>query len=146
MVRARTAGSSAGDHNAARAKRPSSRALNSKIRNKPNCSSRSAFQLLEALFDFNVDAKRSVLIAQPNNRNISVHVVFHLNDLLLRRTDIRNISDGEVASNLLLDGNARRRALLGARRAHSGEARINAKPRYPKQALQAPAQLAGNRL
>src|SRR5713101_2386293 len=139
MVRARAAGSSAGVNCADRDNRPSKWRPRSKIHNNANCDTRSAFQLRKALFDFYVDAKRSVLIAQPDNGYVSVHVVFHLNDLLLRRTHIRNISNGEVASNLLLDGNARRGVLFRARRAYAREARINAKARYPKQALQAPA-------
>src|ERR1700687_644386 len=145
MVRARAAGSSAGDNRMDRDNYPSHRPRNSKILNNTNCKSGSAFRLREALFDFYVDSNRSVLIAQPDYRQVSVKVVFHLNDLLLGRAYIRNISDGEVRRNLFLDGNACRGVLFQARRAHSCEARVNAKTRYPKQALHAPAYLAGNR-
>src|SRR6202007_2848411 len=51
-------------------------------------ATREAFQLLEAFFYLYVDAERSVLIAQPDNGDVAVHVIFHLNDLLLRRTHI----------------------------------------------------------
>src|SRR5207248_8620141 len=106
-------------------KRPSRLPPSSKIPNNAIRNSTGAFRLLKALFDFYVDAESSVLIPQPHNGDVPVHVVLHLNNLLLRRAHIRNVSDGEVARNLLLDGNARRRALLGARRTYSGKARIN---------------------
>src|SRR5882724_7248859 len=40
--------------------------------------------LLETFLDFHVDAERAVLIAQRDHGNVAIHVVFHLNDLLLR--------------------------------------------------------------
>jgi len=85
MVKVRTAGNSAD-----KAKRHSSKPHSSKIRNNSNrrMAAGKRFPLLEALFDFYVYAKRSVLIAQPDNGDVSVHVVFHLNDLLLRRTHV----------------------------------------------------------
>jgi len=102
-------------------------------------SQRSAFSLLKALFDFYVYAERPVLIAQSDNGHIAIHVVLHLNHLLLRRAHVRNVSNGEVAGNLLFDRHARRCVLFRTRRAHSSEARINAKPCYPKQTLEASA-------
>src|SRR4029077_18152505 len=108
-ARVRTAGSSAGGNS--RGKRPSNKPRNSLIRNNSNGHLKSASGLLEALFDFYVDTKRAVLISQADDGDVAVHVVFHLNDLLLRGSDIRNISDGEVACNLLLDGYPRRRVL-----------------------------------
>src|ERR1700674_2347329 len=77
-------------------------------------SHRIVFRSRKALFDLYVDSKRSVLIAQPDNRDVSVHVVFHLNDLLLCRAHVRNISDREISRNLLLDGHARPCVLLRA--------------------------------
>ena len=71
--------------------------------------------LLEVLFDFYVDAKRPVLIAKRHNRHIPVHVILHLNDLLLRRAHVRNIRNGQVARHPLFDGNARPGVLARAR-------------------------------
>src|SRR2546423_13209851 len=139
MVKARAAGSSAVDNREDRDNHPSNRPPSSKIRNSANRNSRNSCRLRKAFLDFYVDTKRSVLIAQPDDGDVSVHVVFHLDDLLLRRTHIRNISDGEVTSNLLLDGNTCRGVLFRARRTYSCETGINAKARYPKQTLQAPA-------
>jgi hypothetical protein len=39
--------------------------------------------LIEALFDFYVDAEGAVLVAQGDYRDVAIHVVFDLNDLLL---------------------------------------------------------------
>ena len=39
--------------------------------------------LIEALFDFYVDAEGAVLVAQGDYGDVAIHVVFDLNDLLL---------------------------------------------------------------
>src|SRR6516165_1460607 len=83
------------------------------VRSKPRKSraSRSSkpvgIQLLwQAFFEFNVDAKRPVLIAQGYNRDRARHVVFHLNHLLLRGGDVRNVCYVQVRRQLLLNGDA----------------------------------------
>src|SRR5260370_8136444 len=105
MVRNRAGGNrSAEDNSEDRDNRPSSRRRSSKIRNNAICNAGSAFRLPEALFDLYIDTNRSVQIAQPANREVSVHVVFPLNDLLLVRAHIRNISDVQLTRTLSLNG------------------------------------------
>ena len=70
---------------------------------------------LEALFDFDVDAEGAVLVAQADDRDIAIHVVLHLNHLLLGRTHVGNIGDGEIVGDLLFDGDACGSVLLRAR-------------------------------
>src|SRR5260370_41700361 len=129
MVRARAVGSSSAEDNSEdRDNRPSNRRRSSKIRNNAICNAGSALRLPEALFDLYIDTNRSVLIAQPDNREVSVHVVFHLNDLLLGRAYIRNISDGQIRRNLLLDGNACPGVPFHALPAHHSSARTTPTP------------------
>src|SRR5580692_11335263 len=96
-VQDRVAGSNAAGNKPVRGSNLRNRPRNSKIHNNPNFKLESASESLEALFDFYVDAERAVVIAQSHNRYVSVHVVFHLDDLLLRRTHIRYIGDRQVA-------------------------------------------------
>src|SRR5713226_1267356 len=97
--KARAAGSSAPAHGRANSRRHSS-----KVRNRIAAVWKSASFLLEALFYFDVDAERAVLIAQSHNRDIAIDVVLHLDHLLLRGAHVRNVGDGQVARDLLFDG------------------------------------------
>src|SRR5207302_7561426 len=99
---------------------------------------------LEALFDFYVNAERAVLIAQAHDRDVPIHVVLHLNHLLLGRAYVRNVSDGEMAGALLLDGDARCGVLFRAGRTDFSGPGVHAEARDAKQPLQPTAQLAGN--
>jgi hypothetical protein len=40
--------------------------------------------LVEALFDNHVDTERAVVVAQGHDRDVAIHVVLHLDYLLLR--------------------------------------------------------------
>src|SRR5205823_1695565 len=82
---------------------------------------------LEALFDFDVDAEGAILVAQAHDGYVAIYVVFHLNDLLLCRTHIGNISNREIAGDLLLDRDARRRVLFRTGRPKFGQSRVHAK-------------------
>src|SRR6202012_2286748 len=82
------------------------------------------FHLWEALLDFYVDTERTVVVAQGYDRDVAVHVVLDLNDLLLRRADVGDVGDCDVASDLLLHGDTRGGVLPCARRADTDQRRI----------------------
>ena len=60
-------------------------------------------QLREAFFDFDVDAESAVVVAESDDRNVAVDVVFDLNNLLLGGADVADVGDGEIAGEGLLD-------------------------------------------
>src|SRR4029077_329183 len=62
--------------------------------------------LREAFFDFYVDAEGAVVVAQGDDGDIAADVVLDLDNLLLRGADVADVGNGEVASDLLLDGDA----------------------------------------
>jgi len=59
------------------------------------------------LYEFHVQAVGSIHIAEKDNRKIALHVVLHLNKLLLVGSRIRGVSDCKVLLELLFDGDAR---------------------------------------
>src|SRR5262249_37640700 len=71
-----------------------------------------ALASVEPLLDLHVDSKCPVVIPQRDNRHVPVHVVFHLDNLLLRRAHVAHVGNRQVARNLLLHGDPRRRVLL----------------------------------
>src|SRR6266568_7204263 len=91
--------------------------------------------LFESLLEFDIEAERAVLIAQGDNGHVAIHVVLHLNHLLLRGSHIGDVRDGQVARHLLFDGDARGGGLAGSGSAERAEARVNAEPGDAEEAL-----------
>src|ERR1700677_826438 len=83
-----------------------------------------ARNLVKMFYEFDVEAVSAVDVAQENNGEVALHVVFDLNQLLLIRSGVGRVSDGQVAGDLLLDGHARRRARF---RGGASQKRIDAK-------------------
>ena len=51
--------------------------------------------LVKMFYEFHVEAVSAVDVAQENNREVALHVVFDLNQLLLVRRRVGGISDGQ---------------------------------------------------
>src|SRR3989442_14776485 len=97
--------------------------------------------LFESLLEFDIEAERAVLIGQGYNGHVAIHVVLHLNHLLLRGSHIGDVRDGQVARHLLFDGDARGGCLAGSGSAERTKARINAEPGDAEEALEPSADL-----
>src|SRR5882762_2382104 len=125
----------------ARSNQRSSRILNKFLQT----NSRNSHALLKALLDLDVHTERAVLIAQPDNRNIAVQVVLHLDHLLLGGAHVGDIGYRQIAGNLLLHGHARPDVLPGSGGAKAGETGIDAETGDSKQTLHTAPLLAGTR-
>src|SRR5258707_948528 len=98
-------------------------------------------RLLEARLADDVQAEGAVFVAQSDHGKFAVDGVFDFNDLVLRGGDVRDVGNYQAARNLLLDRDAGDGILLRSQR---GDRRTQAEVADPKQALDAPTQLAGN--
>src|SRR5579885_2240323 len=99
---------------------------------------------IEAFADFDVDAEGAVLVAEGDDGDVAVDVVFDLDDLLLGGGDIGFVGDGEIAGDLLLDGDAGAGVLVGGGGAEADKAGIDAEAGDAKEAFEAAADLAGD--
>src|SRR5215469_16984812 len=54
-----------------------------------------------------VEAQHTILVTDPENRNIAAHVVYTLNKLLRCLRHFRAVGEGEIARDLLLQGDRR---------------------------------------
>ena len=97
---------------------------------------------LEMLHKLDVEAVGAVDIAQEDDGEVALHGVFHLDELILVGSGgVGGVGDGQAASNLLLDGHARR----GVRfRGCAGKEWVHAKMADAEEALDTPAESAGN--
>src|ERR1700691_3524999 len=98
---------------------------------------------VEVLHELDVQAVSAVDIPQKHNRKIALHVILHLNQLLLVRSRIRRIRHSKIPRDLLLNRHARRSVRF---RSRPSQERINPKMADPKKMLDAPAHSARNRL
>src|SRR5882762_11058800 len=89
--------------------------------------------LLEPRLADDVEAERAIFVAQADDGEFTVDCVFDLDDLVLRRGDIRDVGNNEAARNLLLDRNACDGVLL--LRGEPGDRRADAEMADAKQAL-----------
>src|ERR1700761_5345532 len=62
--------------------------------------------LTPALPDLHLKSYNAVLVPHPNNRYTPVHIVLKLDDLLGRLRQVRNVSQSNIAGNLLFDSNS----------------------------------------
>src|SRR5579863_7166712 len=100
--------------------------------------------LREAFFDFYVDAEGAVVVAEGDDGDVAVDVVFHLNDLLLGGADVADVGDSEVVGDLLFDGDAGGGVLFGAAGGDFCKAGIDAEAGDAEEAFEAATELAGN--
>src|SRR5258708_980131 len=105
---------------------------------------RSQKALREAFFDFYVDAEGAVVVAEGDDGRSAVDVVLDLDNLLLGGADVADVGDGEVASDLLFDGDAGGGVLFGAAGGKFGKARADANAGNAEEAFEASTQLAGD--
>ena len=54
-----------------------------------------------------IEADYAVLIAHAHGREVAIHVILALNDLLRSLSDIGGVEDGDVIDEFLLDGDLR---------------------------------------
>src|SRR5579863_7085779 len=96
---------------------------------------------MEMLDEFDIEAVGAVYVAEEDDREVSFYVVFDLDQLLLIGSGVGRICDGEVAGDLLLDGDASG----GVRfRGGAGEERVHAEVADAEKVFDAAAQAAGD--
>src|SRR5579872_6251671 len=100
--------------------------------------------LFLALSNADIKADYAVLIARAHHRNITIHVVFALNDLLRTLRDVGAVGERKVIGELLFDGDLRAsRCGIGFR---SQPLRIDLDAADSKELLHAAADRGVNRL
>src|SRR5690242_21059736 len=69
--------------------------------------------LRKAFLDLDIDTEGAIVVAEGDDGDVAVDVVFDLNHLFLRRAHVGDVSDGHVACDALLHGDARGGVLVG---------------------------------
>ena len=85
------------------------------------------------------------MVAQSDYGDVTVYVVFDLDDLLLGGADVADVGDGEIAGDLLFYSDAGSGVLFRAGGSDFGEAGIDAKSGDAKELFESAADLTGNR-
>ena len=97
---------------------------------------------VEMTDEFDVEAVGAVDVAQEDDRKIAFDVVFHLDELLLIGSGVGRVRDGEIARDLLLDGDARGCVRFGRR---PRQERVHAEVADAEKMFDASAESAGDR-
>src|ERR1700722_4843920 len=92
-------------------------------------------------YPFYVHAVGPVYIAEKNNREVALQVVFHLDELLLVGRGVGGIGDGEGARELLFDGDPGGCVRFGG---GPGAKRVHAKMADAEEFFNAAAESGGN--